>query len=535
MTCKFLLVNTLLVVLFLSSTGLAQTQVQLTRFSQPMKHSFLNDQGALESRESVFAADSGSMIVLENRKDPDSRQIRIPILRIKSLDTSSHTPVFWLSGGPGQSNLHSSLHDFVLSRHDHVMVGYRGVDGEASLNCPEVIRALEDAGDILSGDAIAAVSTAFGSCAGRISSQGIDLSGYTVADVVDDIEETRKALGYDKINLLSESYGTRVAYLYALKYGDRIDRMIMIGANPPGGMVWNPYQNDSLLVRYGELWKQDPDSRAIHPDLVEAFRTVNRNFPKRWLFFPIHEGTVKASVNAFLFHKETAAQAFDAYAAAANGDASGLWLISFIGGRIFPDIVNWGENASKAVSLDFDSTRDYLHELNPPDALIGAPLGAFLWAPAQKGDWPVTMVDASLRRVQRCAVSTLFLSGSLDFSTPAENVERFFMPNFPNGHHVVLSEAGHVSDLWQSQPAATHRLLTTFLETGTIDTSLVRYAPVSFEVSWGFPLVAKLLVGGAIVVLLAAVWGGWKIGKRFRWKGSKAKNGKHLNHEPRNT
>ena len=170
------------------------------------------------------------------------------------------------------------------------------------------------------------------------------------------------------------------------------------------------------------------------------------------------------------------------------------------------------------MSLDFDSTRDYLHELNPPDALIGAPLGAFLWAPAQMGHWPVTSVDAPYRTLQRSNVSTLFLSGSLDFSTPAENVERFFVPNFPNGHHIVLFEAGHVMDLWRSQPAATHRLLTTFLETGAIDTSLVRYTPASFEVSWGFPLLAKLLVGGVVVGVLALGLGGWALLKRARRK-----------------
>ena len=489
----------------------AQTQVQLSRFVGSFEYRSLRTEGTLESRETELAADSGSIVVPENRNNPSARGIRIPILRILSPDTTATVPVFWLSGGPGQSNLHSFAYDYFLSRHDHVMVGYRGVDGEVSLDCPEVVEVLERGGDFLSEVAVAGVGDAFGACAERLASSGVDLSGYTSVEVADDIEEARRTLGYETIDIIAESYGTRVAYLYALRYPERLHRLIMIGGNPPGGMVWDPYQYDSLLVRYGELWKQDPDAKALHPDLVEVFRAVKRNFPKRWLIFPIYEGTVKASMNAFLFHRESAAQAFEAYAAAANGDASGLWLFSFVGQRVFPDIVNWGDNASKAVSLDYDSTRDYLHELNPPDALFGAPLGAFLWSPAQSGKWPVPPADALMRALQRCNVSTLFLSGSLDFSTPAENVERLFVPNFPNGHHVILSEAGHVLDLWRSQPAATHRLLTAFLENGDIDTSLVRYTPVSFEVSWGFPLLAKLLVGGIVVVVFGVGWGGWKI------------------------
>lgn len=513
-------------ILFCLSTGFllfaeyspAQQTTVFSPFLRNIEYRTLTKEGALESRTTDLRADSASILVTENRNVPSSRLIRIPIERIRSRDTTSRIPVFWLSGGPGQSNMHSFQYDHFLRGHDHVMVGYRGVDGEVSLDCPEVVEVLQQGDDILSDNILSEVSEAFGACAGRISSRGIDLGGYTAVDVADDLEEARKALDYDTIDLIAESFGTRIAYYYALRYPNRVHRMIMVGGNPPGGMVWNPYQSDSLLMRYNELWKQDPAARAIYPDLVEAFRVVNRNFPKRWLFFPIHEGTVKASVNAFLFHKETAAQAFDAYCAAAKGDASGLWLFSFIGGRIFPDIVNWGDNASKAVSVDFDSTRDYIHELNPPDALIGSPLGAFLWAPAQARRWPVASVDPWFRMPQRCSVSTLFLSGSLDFSTPAENVERSFMPNFPNGHHIVLSEAGHIIDLWRSQPAATYKLLTTFLEAGELDTSLVQYTPASFEVSWGFPVLAKFLIGAIIILLAAVLWGIWTIVARWRRK-----------------
>ncbi len=511
-----LLLKSITASIFLPLLVHAQAQIHPSRFVRSFEYYSLSGEGTLESRESEFAADSCSIVVPENRKNQSARGIRLPIVRILSRDTTASVPVFWLSGGPGQSNLHSFGYDYFLNKHDHVMVGYRGVDGEISLDCPEVVAVLEQGGDILSENVIAEVGDAFGACAERLASSGIDLSGYTFVEVADDIEDARKALGYKTIDIVAESYGTRVAYLYALRHPERVHRLIMIGGNPPGGMVWDPHQYDSLLIRYGELWKQDPEARALHPDLVEAFRTVNRNFPKHWLIFPIYEGTVKASVNAFLFHRETAARAFEAYAAAANGDASGLWLFSFVGQRIFPDIVNWGDNGSKAVSLDFDSTRDYVHDLIPPDALFGAPLGAFLWSQAQSGKWPVPLVDAPMRRLQHCNVSTLFLSGSLDFSTPAENVERLFVPNFPNGHHIVLSEAGHVSDLWRSQPAATHKLLTTFLETGGVDTTLVRYVPMSFEVSWGFPVLAKLIVGGVLAVVAVLLWGGWFLTKRIR-------------------
>ncbi len=84
--------------------------------------------------------------------------------------------------------------------------------------------------------------------------------------------------------------------------------------------------------------------------------------------------------------------------------------------------------------------------------------------------------------------------------------------HLPNGTHVVLAEMGHIGDLWTVQPAATHRLLTSFLETGVADSSGVRYVPMDFGVQWGFPVLAKLTVaGGGVALLLLAglIW--WTI------------------------
>ncbi len=344
----------------------------------------------------------------------------------------------------------------------------------------------------------------------------MDVRNYTAVNVAQDIEEARAALGIDKITIVAESFGTRIAYYYAVLYPERVHRMILIGANPPGRMVWDPRQCDSLLGRYGELWKQDSNAVRRAPDLVEAIRRVHADFPKRWLFFPIHEGTVKAAMNAFLFHRGTAAQGFDTYVAAAQGDPSGVWLFSFVGGRIFPTVVNWGDNASKAMSADFEPGRDYYHELMPEGAILGAPLGAFLWGAGQSGMWPVTRIPERFRSVETCSTATLILSGSLDFSTPPMNAEAEFIPHFPNGKHVVMLEAGHIADLWELQPEVTAHLLRTFVRTGNVDTSCIRYVSMSFAVSWGFPVLAKIVVGGGVLLAGLIVFGIWRLARVWR-------------------
>ena len=52
------------------------------------------------------------------------------------------------------------------------------------------------------------------------------------------MEAARAALGYDRINLLSYSYGTRVAMIYAWMYPGSIHRSAMIGVNPRGNFAW---------------------------------------------------------------------------------------------------------------------------------------------------------------------------------------------------------------------------------------------------------------------------------------------------------
>lgn len=475
------------------------------RYQLEVEYSTLRLDGTSEETERLFEADSGSLTVFERRSLPGTRLVSVPVRRIAATGAHPAEPVFHLSGGPGLSNLRAFDVDYFIERHDYVMIGYRGVDGSVSLDCPEVIEAIEASGDLLDPEALERVARAFTACSSRLRASGINLDAYTIADVADDLEEARRALGYDTISILAESYGTRVALVYAMKYPWAIRRMILMGTNPPGHMVWSAGTSDALLRRYAELWSRDSAASRRAPDLAAVFRTVNRAMPERWLLFPIHAGTVKASVFSFLFHRETAALAFDAYVAAANGDPSGLWLISAASAFIYPDIVNWGDNASKAVSADFERGRDYLREMMPEGALHGTPLGSFLWAPAQAGSWPIAMMPEQYRKAQPCSVQTLFLSGSLDFSTPAVNVERELVPLFPNGRHVVLAEMGHIGDLWDAAPAQTKEILTTFLDEGTVSDKPPEVLPMDFEVGMGFPTIAKLaLAGGALITVLLA-------------------------------
>jgi pimeloyl-ACP methyl ester carboxylesterase len=93
-----------------------------------------------------------------------------------------------------------------------VLVGYRGVDGSSVLDSPEIASAiLGDGQDVTSPASLQLVADAMRACAARLKAEGVDLAGYSIPEVVADLEAARAALGYDTLNLLSESFGTRVA------------------------------------------------------------------------------------------------------------------------------------------------------------------------------------------------------------------------------------------------------------------------------------------------------------------------------------
>ena len=76
-----------------------------------------------------YAAQCGTLVVPEVWGKGGSRLIALPVVRIPASGQSPAEPVFYLQGGPGQSNFSWAPPGWLLARHDLVFVGYRGIDG----------------------------------------------------------------------------------------------------------------------------------------------------------------------------------------------------------------------------------------------------------------------------------------------------------------------------------------------------------------------------------------------------------------------
>jgi pimeloyl-ACP methyl ester carboxylesterase len=459
-----------------------------------------------------YAADCGTLVVPENRADPNSRLIALPVTRPKAASGTPAAPIFWFSGGPGHPNRIGYPLDGLIENHDFVMVGYRGVQGEVILDCPEVSRAIRKApGTVLSPESLAAYTSGAARCAERLESEGIDLAGYTLTETIDDVEAARMALGYDRINLYGISYGTRLQQTYAWRYPESLNRVLMVAVNPPGHFLWDPDVVDAQIEDYAELCAKDAVCSARTDDLVATMREVKENMPDRWMGFAIDKEAVQLLANIMFFESIqpdapvplSGPAAVDLWLDAAEGDYGGMALISLSRNLFLPTLFTWGHFLSMGSSVDDyrDASLDYETYLDPPDALIGTPMSRFLYGFVE--GWPAHTIDEEYFEVQPSDIETLLVSGSIDFSTPPQFATEELLPHLSNGEQVILKDIGHTESIWGSQPEARAHLVTTFFDTGEVDASLYEYQPVNFTVDRDWSGLMRILM--AIIVAVIAL------------------------------
>ena len=471
-----------------------------------------------EANKVEYDADCGTLVVPENRADPNSRLIALPVIRVRATGDDPAEPIFYLSGGPGTSNLHFQHLGDVIENHDFVLVGYRGVDGSVVLDCPEISEAVRKARDLLGDEALESYTAAGASCAGRLQAEGVDLAGYTIVETIDDNEAARVALGYERISLLGGSYGTRLEMIYEWMYPDSLHRVVMLAVNPPGHFVWDAEVTDEQIEDYARLCAQDPECSTRTDDLAASMRRLSEDMPDRWLFIPIDEGGIKVITLIMLFDSIQppgapvplyGPAAVDMWLAAEAGDASGMALASMSRNLFLPNLWTWGEGLSLAASVDdyYEPARDYRSEFEAPDTILGTPFSLVLWSMGL--EWPTHPIPQEYFQVQPTGVETLLISGSLDFSTPPQFATEELLPYLSNGEQVILKDLGHTGSFWNSQPEARAHMLSTFFDTGQLDASLYTYQPLDFDVGLGWPGLAKLLVAVVVLVpilLLVLVW-----------------------------
>jgi len=172
--------------------------------------------------------------------DPDGPTIELVLVRRRADDPSRRIgTLLWNPGGPGASAIDMASADDHLAglgeRFDIISMDPRGIGYSTPVACDNHLDDVITL-DPLPGDAAAreeldeAWRTFARSCAER---SGDLLAHVGTADVVEDMEHIRVALGEEQLNFVGFSYGTYLGAAYADAYPERVRAFVLDGAVDP--------------------------------------------------------------------------------------------------------------------------------------------------------------------------------------------------------------------------------------------------------------------------------------------------------------
>ncbi len=217
----------------------------------------------------------GSYAVFEDREANSGRMIKLDLMILHATGPDPKPdPLFYLAGGPGQANVgvyRGYLESWIRQERDIVFVNVRGTGGDNDLQCElhggddNIQGYLENPFDV----------EEFRMCLEELKKK-FDLTKYSTPIAMDDLNDVREALGYDKINLMGTSGGTRSILVYMRSHPETVRSAILIGVVPLAHR--NPLYHPGGAQRAIDLlFKECLNDSACNdafPNLEEEFWTV---------------------------------------------------------------------------------------------------------------------------------------------------------------------------------------------------------------------------------------------------------------------
>ncbi len=172
----------------------------------------------------------GTLSVFENRATKQGRQIALKIVVAPALRrTAARDPLFILEGGPGAGAATLASARLPMFRRfrtdrDLVFVDQRGTGESNRLGCDP---SPEELDDVRTDDD--RITARLKACLAALDA---DPRLYTTPIAMDDLDDVRAFLGYDRINLWGGSYGTRAALVYLRQHDAHVRSIVLDGVAP---------------------------------------------------------------------------------------------------------------------------------------------------------------------------------------------------------------------------------------------------------------------------------------------------------------
>ena len=214
----------------LAAVGLINMSSQVQAQSEANTVNFEDCVLSMPGSPATARANCGFIEVPENPNDPNGKKISIHIAIAPSTATQPEPdPVFFFAGGPGQAAsetwvmIRGTLSK-IREKRDIVMIDQRGTGQSNKLACP-----IDEDMDLNTELDLGYVAEQTIICRDQFQA---DLRFYTTDIAMSDFNQVRVAMGYEKINIMGVSYGTRAAQVYLRKHPETVRSVVLDSVVP---------------------------------------------------------------------------------------------------------------------------------------------------------------------------------------------------------------------------------------------------------------------------------------------------------------
>jgi len=401
-------------------------------------------------------AHCGTYRVFEDRAARRGRTVDLNIVVLRALGPERRPdPLFVLQGGPGQgvaqlADFYGRLFAEVRRARDIVLVDLRGTGKSNLLSCPQL--GLPDAAGQFDDNLLAPGAVA--ACRESLE-QRADLTKYTTALAMGDLDEVRGALGYERINLYGTSYGTYAAQTYMRDFPGRVRTVAMKGVVPHGQLAPLFHARDGETAWKELVQRCAADTRCIaaYPRLDEDLRAIVARLTRQPETLTVKQSsapTVTITLSAGLFGEvlrnmlytpENAARVPSVIRQVAAGDFStvaplavrtrnGLSSVEISAGFFLSVICGEGMPSVSPAAIAANTRDTFAGDYRLRQQLRAC------------DRWPRASDSAPRGAAITSSIPVLMLSGEMDPVTPPRRAEEL-LAQLPKGTHVVVANNGH--------------------------------------------------------------------------------------------
>lgn len=421
----------------------------------------------------------GTFTVYEDRAARSGRTIAIPLVVIPA-DHPMHRAIFWNPGGPGGGAVDAasaiadgsvakelmSLHD----RYDIVLANNRGVGGANAQHC-DLYTSAHPEYYFLQNWPDASLKT----CRDRLAADA-NLSLYNSSISADDLDDMRAALGYPKIVLDGDSYGSFFFFVYMRQHPQHVESAVLEGVAPPAFLIIPMEDAPGAQLAMDKLiaaCHQDAQCSTHFPKFKEHFAAVARRFDTGPVKVRIENEATKRPQDVLLSKEVFADRLRQALYTAGPGAYVPYMVERAYAGDYGPlgqliNVVTQGMGGALDLGLNLSVTCaediPFITEADIRRTSTGSFEGDARVRAQQRACkiWNVKPVPASFNRPVRSNAPVLMISGTDDPATPPDYATRE-LPYLPNGKQVLVKGASH-----GDETACTEHLKVEFVLAGSV-------------------------------------------------------------------